>query len=59
MKKLIFISFISFLTLTACASAPDPISWKSDLENIKNEPINNSIDTKEIYYELNKKSVWK
>lgn len=58
MKKLLLVSTILFLT--ACSHAPDPISWKKDLENIKAEPVNvNDIETKDIFYELNKKNVWK
>lgn len=56
-KILSFSSLV--LVLCACASAPDPVSWKKDLENIQAVPINKDIDTTNLYYELNKKDVWK
>lgn len=56
----ILLTFLTSIFITACSHAPDPISWKKDLENIKAEPVNvNEIETKDIFYELNKKSVWK
>ncbi len=56
MKKY-FLFFFSIFVLVSCSSyAPEPKSWKHDLDGLPEEPINQNIE--KLHQELNNPNVW-
>ena len=54
----VLILFGLVMAISACASAPEPMSWKKDLDNLPIEPINDRAKINEMYKELDKRRVW-